>query len=406
MRRTLFLTFTALVCCSLVGCDQPSRPGCEYGLQSLRKEYSDSTYVIVGTVLETPSPAGSLKVVRVYKGSPPPTLPLARGAVAGSFPVRPGPAYLLFIKAPPGAPLTIDGCGQSKALTGPRDPILGKLEPPPGSGAFDFIRNEEGEISVPAMLGIGVALATIFGFWRTLTSGIREQRWKRKEYVLRAFQERYDSPGAKNASFLLYWEDRHIPLWGDDEPNRWTRVSDEEAACAILPYRIHPFDFTGLSWLQAKRRIALNDSFVDLIWRLDHVRVVSKAASLEEVREIIRELGEILEGGADASRVAPPGRLVTSAFKLMLASRGMDELVSFFDDHGYNVRYTSADHERLKTKYPWAHWAKLDLKPQPRQRPPLRYGPAGWFQRKWRELESGREHVRRPAPEERPAPAT
>ena len=42
---------------------------------------------------------------------------------------------------------------------------------------------------------------------------VPDERWKRAEYVRKAFQERYDSPGARNASFLLYWPDRHIPLW-------------------------------------------------------------------------------------------------------------------------------------------------------------------------------------------------
>lgn len=187
----------------------------------------------------------------------------------------------------------------------------------------------------------------------------RAERWKRKEYVLKAFQDRYDSPGAKNASFLLYWADRHIRLWADDETPAWERVTDEEAAKAILPYVIHPFNFGALQWKDAKRRIALNDSFVDLIWRLDQVRVVSRAAHPEDIREVIHEVAEILTDHERARRLAPPGRLVPPAFRLMIAFRGMHDLTRFFDESGYDIRYTEDDHRKLMAAFPDLPWHQL-----------------------------------------------
>lgn len=182
------------------------------------------------------------------------------------------------------------------------------------------------------------------------------ERWKRTEYVRKAFQERYDSPGAKNASFLLYWPDRHIPLWDDDEENRWERVKDRETALAILPHVIHPFRFENPDFKQDKRRIALNDSFVDLIWRLDHVRVAADAAKPEDVHEVIHELGELLDCNANSTRLAPDGRLITSAFRLMLAWRDMRRLIQFFDTHGYDIRVTPKDIDLLKDAFPALNW--------------------------------------------------
>ena len=218
----------------------------------------------------------------------------------------------------------------------------------------------------------GVALAVAGAMLAFYLKERPAERWKRTEYVRKAFQERYDSPGAKNASFLLYWPDRHIPLWDDDEKNRWTRVKDDEAAKAILPYVVHPFVFENPDFTQDKRRIALNDSFVDLIWRLDHVRVAAEAAKPEDVHEIIHELGELLDGERDATRLAPGGRLITSAFRLMLAWRKMHRLIQFFDRHGYDLRVMREDIDLLKQHFPSPNWTHQQIAGLEAEVPPRR----------------------------------
>lgn len=214
--------------------------------------------------------------------------------------------------------------------------------------------------SLVPVVGIVLTLvgASVAVWWNN-----KQNRWKRREYIVNAFQQRWDSPGAKNASFLLYWKDRHIPLWSDDEKYKWERVKDEEAAEAILPYVVHPFDFSQVKnaaeWKEAKRRIALNDSFVDLIWRLDHVRVLSRAANHDDVGEVIREMGEIISGDPKADRLAVPGRLLPAAFRLMIAWRCMNALIRFFDLYGYDIRYTEDDHRSLAKAFPGRAWAAL-----------------------------------------------
>lgn len=210
------------------------------------------------------------------------------------------------------------------------------------------------QAAFPILGGMCAAMvAALLAFlWRDLPA----QRWQRAEFVRKAFQERYDSPGSKNASFLLYWADRHIPLFADDEEENWVRVKDEEAARAILPYEVHPFAFQAPDFKEDKRRIALNDSFVDLIWRLDHVRVASRAANPLDVREIIGELGELLSDHPNARRLAPPDRLLPKAFRLMLGWRRMHRLIQFFDTYGYNIRVTQADIAELKQRFPSLNW--------------------------------------------------
>jgi hypothetical protein len=136
-------------------------------------------------------------------------------------------------------------------------------------------------------------------------------------------------------------------------------MTDAEAAKAILPYVLHPYDFQGMEWKTAKRRIALNDSFVDLIWRLDQVRVVSRAAHPEDIREVIHEVAELLSSHRRAQRLAPPDRLVPPAFRLMIAFRGMSDLTQFFDESGYDIRYTAEDHTALMAAFPDLDWKKL-----------------------------------------------
>lgn len=215
------------------------------------------------------------------------------------------------------------------------------------------------ESLVPAV-GIVLTLmaASVAIWWNN-----KQNRWRRREYIVNAFQQRWDSPGAKNASFLLYWPDRHIPLWADDEEYRWERIDDREAAEAILPYVVHPFDFSQVgdaaSWKIAKRRIALNDSFVDLIWRLDHVRVLSRAANRDDVREVIHEMGQIISGDPNADRLAVPGRLLPAAFRLMIAWRCMNDLIRFFDQYGYDIRPTDEDYNMLVAAFPGRAWGSL-----------------------------------------------
>jgi hypothetical protein len=334
--------------------------------------------VLVGHARVIPGkPLWRIDIERMFKGTPPPRLFYSPPP---KFPVR-ADARLLLLGTVNDGTLATDPCGNSSVLANEHSPRLRDLADIHAGSFWDFLRDPRGRLSGPAIVTLFVALAGLAGFLLNLWVRAAEERWKRKEHVLKAFQERYDSPGAKNASFLLYWQDRHIPLFAVDEPNRWTRVTDEESAKAILPYRLHPFDFSGMTWLQAKRRIAINDSFVDLIWRLDHVRVVSRATSRAHVKEIIRELGELLHCSEEnkekeeAERLAPSGRLITSAFRLMLAWRKMIELVEFFWDHGYDVRYRRTDHELLKERFselPWDEELSFGdvraLQPPPRSR--------------------------------------
>jgi arabinan endo-1,5-alpha-L-arabinosidase len=181
-------------------------------------------------------------------------------------------------------------------------------------------------------------------------------------------------------------------LWDDDEANRWERVSDQEAAKAILPYVVHPFQFIDPDFKRDKRRIALNDSFVDLLWRLDHVRASAKAARVEDAHEIIRELGELLDNSGICSRLAPLDRLVLPAFRVMIAWRKMYPLMEFFDQHGFDIRATPADIERLRDGFPDLNWGVLDfyhiISSLPRRRRPdwrishdrrTRFASAAWY---------------------------
>jgi hypothetical protein len=129
---------------------------------------------------------------------------------------------------------------------------------------------------------------------------------------------------------------------------------------------VHPFVFQAPDFKEDKRRIALNDSFVDLIWRLDHVRVASRAANVLDVREIIGELGELLSDHPHARRLAPPDRLVPKAFRLLLGWRRMHRLIQFFDIYGYNIRVTDEDIDELKRQFPDLNWNVRGIDDLPR----------------------------------------